>query len=264
MNDDILHLWLLDDEAIILDSSALDIARLDHPGIDLARHVEVLEAIAERLDDLGHDARSNGERAWLLSQVLAAEFGFTGDRATYDDPANADLIEVIERRCGLPVSLAILHVAAARRVGWSADALNVPGHVMVRVGTGADQVLIDPFRDGAIVEPAQLAGLAGSAALAEQIAPLPNRGVLVRLLMNQATRAEAAGDAARALVLFERITIIAPAHGHGWWERARLELARGEVASARASLSAMLEMTRDPAMRARINAILHRLARAER
>lgn len=43
---------------------------------------------------------------------------------------DADLIRVIDRRPGLPVSLTILYVAAARRIGWHADVLNTPGHVM--------------------------------------------------------------------------------------------------------------------------------------
>ena len=60
------------------------------------------------------------------------------------------------------------------------------------------------------------------------------------------------------------MTVIAPANGHGWWERARLELANGDTGAARASLSAMFEMTRDPGMRVHIAATLDRLARPSR
>ena len=81
---------------------------------------------------------------------------------------------------------------------------------------------------------------------------MANRAVLVRLLLNQATRAERSGHPDRALTLYERITTIAPANGHGWWERARLELVHDDVPAARSSLSSMLEMTRDAATRANI------------
>lgn len=82
----------------------------------------------------------------LLSKVIAGEFGFTGDYLDYDDPDNADLIRVIDRRRGLPVSLTILYASAARRIGYQADVLNTPGHVLGRVGTETDSVLIDPFK----------------------------------------------------------------------------------------------------------------------
>jgi len=263
MTDTILHLGLLDDDAIALDLAALDLAALDHPGIDLAPYADLLEAMAEHLV-AERAAESAAAHAGALARVIAGEFGFVGDTDSYDDPANADLIRVIDRRRGLPVSLSILYVAMARRLGWQADALNTPAHVLVRIGTDADHVIVDPFNGGAIVEPRQIAALLvqarGSGPASEHLAPMANRSVLVRLLLNQATRAEQGGDKARALTLFERITAVAPANGHGWWERARLELTQGAIGAARASLSAMLEMTREPALRAQISAALARLA----
>lgn len=263
---EIAHLGLLDDEAITIDTAALELAALDHPDADLSEYLELLGQIAEDVRARGGNARSASDQADLLSDVIAKEFGFLGDRDTYDDPANADLIQVLERRRGLPVSLSILYVAAARRAGWQADALNTPGHVIVRIGPETAPVLIDPFNGGTRVDSHQLARLLTSAlgqaspAASEHLQPMSNRSILVRLLINQATRAEQAGDAERALTLYERITTIAPAYGHGWWERARLELVQGDLAGARASLSAMLEMTRDPALRAQIAAALDALA----
>ncbi|MDB5685298.1 MAG: hypothetical protein JWM75_2996 [Sphingomonas bacterium] len=270
MNDQILHLGLLEDETISLDTAALELAALDHPGQDLSPYVETLTAITERLAGLGGAAASNDARAKMLARVIGIEFGFAGDRDTYDDPENADLIKVIDRRRGLPVSLAILYVAAARRMSWPADALNTPGHVLVRIGADATPVLIDPFNGGRVVTPDQLAALLapalgqGGAPASRHIAPMENRAVLVRLLLNQATRAEQAGNPLRALALYERMTIVSPGNGHAWWERARLELLHEDVHGARASLSAMLEMTRDPTLRAQVSAALDSLAGTER
>lgn len=72
--------------------------------------------------------------------------------------------------------------------------------------------------------------------------------------MNQASRAEVASDASPARVIYERIMTIAPAHSSGWWELARLQLASGDVASARKSLSALVETSRDPGLRAMLTA----------
>lgn len=268
MEDDIVHLGLLEDDAIALDASALEIAALDHPGVSLEHYVDTLGAITERLVELGGDARTAGERAAVLAQVIAGEFGFSGDRTTYDDPDNADLIRVMDRRRGLPVSLAILYVAAARRLSWSADALNTPGHVLVRIGSATEPVLVDPFSGGATVDAGQLASLLfrmlgpSASPSTEHLTPMSNRSVLVRLLMNQATRAETAGEGERALTLYKRMTMIAPANGHGWWERARLALMHGDVGDARASLSAMLEVTREPGLRAHVFAALDALSGA--
>lgn len=262
---DITALGLLDDEDIALDAAALQLAALDHPDLALDPYLDILADIADRLGAVGGTARRTDERAAALVEVLHGEFGFTGDRLGYDDPDNADLLRVLDRRRGLPVSLSILYVAAARRLGWDADALNTPGHVLIRIGAEVDPLILDPFGDGAAVGPdrvaALLVGALGARAVpaAEHLTPMANRAVLVRLLLNQATRAEAAGMAARALTLFERMTTVAPDNGHAWWERARLQLVHGDLPGARASLSAILEITRDPGLRAHVYATLETL-----
>jgi regulator of sirC expression with transglutaminase-like and TPR domain len=261
----IAHLGLIDEEDIVLDAAALELAALDHGDADLAPYGDLLAAIGERVATIGADAATGPEQAAVLAQVIAGEYGFSGDRARYDDPANADMIRVIDRRRGLPVSLSILYVAAARRVGWEADALNTPGHVLVGIGHADAPLLIDPFGGGRAVEPEWLAALlaAGTGGdafpAASHLQPMPNRAVLVRLLLNQATRAEQAGDGARAQALYERMTVIAPANGQGWWDLARLRLAAGEIGPARDSLSSMLEMTRDPERRDHIATALEAL-----
>ena len=269
MDETIRTLGLIDDDDILLDMAGVQLAALDHPGVDPAPYVDVLTAIAQRVADLGGAASESSAQVEILAHVIGDAFGFTGDRATYDDPANADMIRVIDRRRGLPVSLSLLYVAAARRMGWTANALNTPGHLLVRIGAGASPLLIDPFAGGTVVAADRLEALLapvlaeGQRLDSRHLAAMSNRAVLVRLLMNQATRADAAGDARRALTLYERMTDIAPDTGHAWWERARLELVHGEVPAARRSLGAMLEVTRDPERRGRIGAALASLAGSE-
>ena len=266
MIESISYLGLLDDEALALDQSALELAALDHPDADLQSYADILNALVTRLASAGAGATSPNDQALILAEVIGGHYGFSGDSRTYDDPANADLIRVIDRRKGLPVTLSILYVATARRIGWQAEALNTPGHVLVRIGPESISVLIDPFNRGVIIDADHLATLltrvlGGHATLKpDDLLPMTNRAVLVRLLLNQASRAEAAGDHERALTLMERMTTVAPAHGQGWWDRARLEMRLGDGGGARASLSAMLEITRDPAVRTHVSAALDALA----
>ncbi|CAN7471823.1 transglutaminase-like domain-containing protein [Phenylobacterium sp. LjRoot225] len=263
MIEQIASLGLIDEADLELDTAALEIAALDHPEVELAGYLELLERITERLAVRAAAARTPREQAAELADVLAAEFGFEGDRKTYDDPANADLIRVIDRRRGLPVALAILYVAAARRLGWAAHVLNTPGHVLAAIGQPA--LVIDPFNRGGVVGGAQLAALLQTtedsldAVAPDHLAPMSNRAVLVRLLMNQATRAERAGELPRALAVLQRITTVAPAYSAGWWERARLERALGDAVAARESLAAMLETTRDPGLRSHVTSALDAL-----
>jgi regulator of sirC expression with transglutaminase-like and TPR domain len=263
MQATLTQLGLVEDEAIVLDQAALALALLDNPETDLTPYHQVLADVASRLRAVAGDATTPLEQADALSLVLNGDFGFIGDRETYDDPANADLIRVIDRRWGLPVSLSILYVAAARRLGWMANILDVPGHVLVLVGEPDGAVIIDPFRGGVLVPAERLVSLRSNASTplsnVVEVAAMPNRAVLIRLLVNQATRAEASGRGRRALELYGRITTFAPDSAHALWQRARLELVDHDVAGARRSLAAMLEVTREPAARATIRETLEAL-----
>jgi regulator of sirC expression with transglutaminase-like and TPR domain len=181
MDDAVLQLGLFDDEAITLDAAALQLAALDRPGVDLNVYVGEFTAITERFVTVSSGADTAHACASALSQVFSEEYGSVGDRVAYDDPDNADLIRVIQRRRGLLVSLTVLYVAAARRVSWHADALNTPGHVLARVGPHTAPVLIDPFNSSSLVGQDQLASLLSqmlgqsTAPAAEHLAPMSNR-----------------------------------------------------------------------------------------
>lgn len=255
MDQELNRLGLIDEDEIELDEAALSLALLDHEGTDLAPYRDLLDDIVARVEETGDGDGTAEARAAALAAVLAGEYGFCGDSDTYDDPDNADLIRVIDRRRGLPVSLSILWVATARRLGWEASALNMPGHVLVCVGSSSDGVIIDPFEGGTLVNPARLRALFRAFALPGSepvIETLPNRAVLVRLLQNQASRAERAGQGQRALELYGRMTTLAPNAVQAWWQRAKLESMDGDTPAARRSLGAILEVSRDPNVRRQV------------
>ncbi len=262
------EIGLMEDEAIDLVEAALLLAALDHPernpSVDQERIFNLLPQLVERCP---HGAKPSAQ-ALALSDLLHDEHGFTGDLDDYDAPANADLMQMLDRKRGLPIALSILYVALARHAGWHADILNVPGHVVVRVGQPPDSVMIDPFHAGRGIDESgirtlltRMSGHAPQLTSAD-LSPMSNRAILVRLLSNQANRAVKADDLTRGLVLYERMTALAPAFTALWWERARIEQLLGYRKAARMSLAAMQETTHDSDIGARIHAALDALTRS--
>lgn len=254
---DVASIGLIENEDILLDLAALALSHLDHESTDLAPYLQELEKIEDRLCHEGRSAVLARERAAVLSRVLHGEFGFVGDAETYDAPANADFICLLDRKRGLPITLSILYVAMARRAGWSADVLNLPGHVLVQLGE-KDPVLIDAFAGGRLVARETIAKIFGAyigkevGASARTVVRMSNREILARLLNNQAVRAENESNPRRALEVYRRITQVAPGVLDAWQGRARLELASNDLAAARASLFAMSEVAPDKETRDRV------------
>lgn len=254
---DITNIGLVDDDDILLDIAALALSRLDHGEADLQPYLAQLDEIEELVCAEGRSAFLSGERAAVLLEVLHHQLGFVGDQESYDAPINTDFVRVLDRKLGLPISLAILYVAMARRAGWIADILNVPGHVLVRVGE-KNPVVIDPFVGHGPVSGDDLEaicthylGEAGKNA-ALQIETMSNRQILTRLLNNQAIRAEQGGDLPHAFAVYSRMSQVAPDEPDAWQNLARLHLAFRDVPGARHCLLAMLEVVRDPQLRGRI------------
>lgn len=141
------------DEEIDLASAALLIAREEYPELDIPSYVERLDALAS---ELGRRVAESGlERvAAGLAQLLSAEEGFRGNTNDYYDPKNSFLNDVLDRRTGIPISLSTVYIEVARRAGFSASGVGLPGHFLVRLADAGEGLLVDPFHGGAVVSEA--------------------------------------------------------------------------------------------------------------
>lgn len=229
----------LPDAELDLAGAALQFARADLPGADweAARaHLSELarEAAALPADDLA-------ERADALADLLAHRYGYRGDAETYDDLANANLIQVVERRRGLPVALGILWIHAARAAGWEAHGLDFPGHFLVGLSEDGEQAVVDPFSGGGLLDPPTLAALlrrvegAGADLRPDVLRPIGNRLILLRLQNNIKLRRLLAGEIGSALDCTERMLRLAPAAATLWREAALLQERLGQVTAALAA-----------------------------
>ena len=92
------------------------------------------------------------KRLAAISRVLYEVEGFHGNRDDYYDPDNSYLNEVLARRCGIPISLGILYMAVAARVGLKTFGVNTPGHFVVGCSAGSDVWYVDPFTAGDVLD----------------------------------------------------------------------------------------------------------------
>lgn len=228
--------------------AALMLAALDHPERPRARYEAHLDEIATAgRDDLKLIYRAE-DAARALSALLAGRYGYDGDRISYDDPKNADLMAAIDRRRGLPVTLGILYIHAARAAGLEAFGLNTPAHFLMRIEVKGAMALIDPFNGGAVVERERLGAPPGMAVAAPDEAglgePVGDIAVLLRLQNNLKQRALKAGDRARTLEIAKRMVLIAPASAELWAELARLNEASGSLGAAKKAYETCLALAK--------------------
>ena len=144
-----------------LATPALMIARLECPSLDPVPYLDQLDAMGaaarERLMQSGclQDARQSETAVDVLNTYLFDEEGFTGNRDRYDDPSNSFLNEVLERRTGIPITLALVYMEVARRAGVQVEGVNFPGHFLMRYpplrsdGAMRTDLILDPFHRGA-------------------------------------------------------------------------------------------------------------------
>jgi regulator of sirC expression with transglutaminase-like and TPR domain len=240
------------DEMIDLAEAALLLGALDYPETDLAPYRRHLAALASNLADTAAQERETLDgRVAALTQVLAEQHGYSGDRRTYDDLQNANLVRVIDRRKGLPVALGILYIHTARAQGWRAAGINFPGHFLISVEDDEERIILDPFEGGMQVDLARLqlmlkTALGADAELQpEYYASMTNRGVLLRLQNNIKKRVLDTGDNARAAAVLEGMLAIAPEIPDLWREAAELRAELGEMRSALNALDRLLLLSDD-------------------
>ena len=173
--------------------AALAIARVEYPSLDPKPYLA-------RLDRMGVEARARARQAGsdpirAFNEYLYDEQGFVGNRERYDDPRNSFINEVLDRRTGIPISLAVIYLEVAHRAGLQVDGVNFPGHFLLRAREGygdprAEVAIIDPFHGGARLSEYDCRQLlrqhVGDEAAFDTslLAPATRHDIIVRILVN--------------------------------------------------------------------------------
>jgi regulator of sirC expression with transglutaminase-like and TPR domain len=232
------------DEAIDLAEAALILASFDHPATELDVYRDHLREMADLVGEKASalaDADNAGpdELATILSEVISGQYRYSGDEETYDDLDNANLMRVIERRKGLPVSLGILYLSAARAQGWAAAGLNFPGHFLIRIESrDGRRAIVDPFHAGRILETPALRELLkvvagqGVELDASHYKPVTNRDILIRLQNNVKSRRLDLGMIEDALSALSCMQVLSPDQPVLWREEGVMQMRLGRMKNA--------------------------------
>ncbi len=266
------HVAAQADEAIDIADVALVLASFDHPATDLKiyrDHMrELAEAVHTAMLESGFDVDNPGpeEMAEVLSNVIARDFNYVGDEENYNDLDNANMMRVIERRRGLPVSLGILYLAAARAQGWVAAGLNFPGHFLVRLESrDGRRAIIDPFYNGRVMESRALRELLklvrGTAVELDSshYRPVSNRDVLVRLQNNVKTRRMELNEVTGALEAVEAMQMLDPENASLWREAGVMHMRLGHLKHAVEAFEGFVARTPEGADRRKIAQVIEEL-----
>lgn len=213
-----------EDARIDLARACLMIAQDAYPGLEVERYLGEIERMAIRLRGRLPATGGPEERVATLNQFLFDDLGFWGNTEEYYDPRNSYLNEVIDRKTGIPITLAILYMEVGRRVGLPLEGVSFPGHFLVRLRLRGGVLVLDPFTGGAAQSEAELRerlqrvipeGVADNLPVAELpldqfLEPASNRQILARVLRNLKGIYREADKPERMLDVLNRMLLVAP------------------------------------------------------
>jgi len=142
----------IEDERIDLLQAALTFARIEYPQLDPAPYVQQIEALAHRVAAKIEDSGEADQCIAALNHVLFEEEMFRGNAADYYSPRNSFINDVLDRRLGIPITLALLYMEVARRAGFQLFGVGMPGHFLLKhYDIDGRSFFIDAFERGSVL-----------------------------------------------------------------------------------------------------------------
>jgi regulator of sirC expression with transglutaminase-like and TPR domain len=212
------------EERIDLARACLMIAQDAYPDLHVDRYLGEIERMAIRLRGKLPASGGAEERVVALNQFLFGDLGFVGNARDYYDPRNSYLNEVIDRKTGIPITMAILYMEVGRRIGLPLAGVSFPGHFLVRLKLRGGTLVLDPFSGGEPVSEAELRERlrrvipedvtdnvpVAALPLDQFLEPASNRQILARVLRNLKGIYREAGKPERMLDVLNRMLVVVP------------------------------------------------------
>lgn len=240
---------LADDQVPLL-GSALLIAHDEYPDLDAGACDALVEAHVTSLRPEVDLIDSAPLKMQAINHRLFNELGYVGNHDEYYDPRNSYMNEVLTRRLGNPISLALVQIEVARRLGIPLDGVSFPGHFLVRLPVDDGVLVMDPFNRGRPLNVDELRQRARphfgddvpDEALMQILNPAPARAILVRMLRNLQALYSESGDWARAVRCIDRILMLLPDNAEALRDRGLGYSELGHRAGAHRDLGRYLQL----------------------
>lgn len=171
-----------------LDRAALDLACIEHPGLDPEPWVRELDRHASEIADRAGDLSDGRRFLEVANRYLFEEVGFHGNQTHYYDPRNSCLNDVLAYKTGLPISLALVYMEIGRRLAKPIFGIGAPGHFLIQYNDGGLSVYMDAFSRGRLLSRDQCLAMVREYTHAEAadhlLLPVTRKQLLVRMLRN--------------------------------------------------------------------------------
>lgn len=236
------------EDRIDLGYAALVMAQPEYPGLDIEAYVRSIDRLAEQVRKKVRTVMDPYRLIAGINDVLFAEEGIRGNRDNYYDPRNSFLNEVLERKLGIPITISVLYIEVARRLGLTLHGVGLPGHFLVKYVGEEEETVIDPFHSGQVRSVEELQALlneiyGGKVAFrSEFLSPVTKRQVLQRMLHNLKAIYLRQGDLLKSLSAVERLAILDPSSAQEIRDRGLLYLRLECVPQAVEDLEAYLRL----------------------
>jgi regulator of sirC expression with transglutaminase-like and TPR domain len=241
----------LDDASLPLLGTALLIARDEYPALDADLYDTLAQSHASGLHDEIRSIDHWALKMQAINRHLFEELGYAGNHDEYYDPRNSYLNEVFERRLGNPISLAMVQMEVARRLGVPLDGVSFPGHFLVRLPVDDGVLVMDPFNRGRPLDVDELrqrarphlgGGAPDDDALSQILNPASHRAILMRVLRNLHGVYRDQQDWERVARTADRLLKLSPNDPEALRERGLGYLQLGYLHGAREDLGRYLQL----------------------
>jgi regulator of sirC expression with transglutaminase-like and TPR domain len=229
-----------------LDAAALEMAAIETPGLDPQPYLATLDQLASEIATRlgrGHDGP---KFVRVVNQYLFEEWGFRGNESEYYDPRNSCLDSVLDRRTGIPITLSVVYIEVARRLGKPVFGIGLPGHFIVQYNDSSYTTFADPFHGGKLLTEEDCRLLAREvgvdiAAEPSTLQPVSNRYILVRMLNNLRSSYFRAKNYAKGKQALDLLVEAFPANAEYYKARGVARLQLREFRAAKSDLEKYLK-----------------------
>jgi regulator of sirC expression with transglutaminase-like and TPR domain len=242
----------IEDERLDLLRAALTFARVEDPDLDIEHYVHRVDELAARVAEKLQDPDDPPQIIAALNAVLFQEEMFLGNTVDYYSPRNSFLHDVLDRRLGIPITLALVYMEVARRVRFQLFGVGMPGHFLLKhYDVDGRAILIDAFERGSIITEEDCRQkldsiYSGQLALQpEFLLPVTRRQMLTRMLNNLRSVYLTQRDFRRAVQIVDLILVIYPRSPEDMKQRAVLRYNLDDYRGALSDFDEYVKMSPD-------------------